>query len=84
MKRQDRQDRDELVDDLEATSADVADDAEQLTEIEHRKEALAPKEPAEVDALATQAEELARQILRKTQMEKQLADELSDHGPERK
>ncbi|MEP7360730.1 MAG: hypothetical protein ABI744_04035 [Chloroflexota bacterium] len=80
MTSRDRDKHDDLVDDLEATSADVADDAEQLTEIEHQKEALAPKEPGAVDALATKAEELARRILLKTQMEKHLADELSDRG----
>jgi hypothetical protein len=72
--------REELEEDLEATSADVADDAEELSEIEHEKEALAPHDPGAVDALATEAEQLAERILRKTQMEKQLADNLSRHG----
>jgi hypothetical protein len=68
--------RDEVEEDLEATSADIADDAEELTAIEHEKETLAPTEPATVDALASDAERLAQQILRKTRMEKQLADDL--------
>lgn len=69
--------RDELQQDLQATSADVADDAEELLAIEHEKEALAPEKPATVDQLAERAEQLAQRIVSKTQMEKQLADELS-------
>jgi len=76
--------RDETEEDLEATSADVADDAEQLSEIEHQKEALAPQDPAAVDAPAGDAEQLAKRILRKTEMEKQLADELSSRGGKRR
>jgi hypothetical protein len=64
----------ELGDDLHATSASIAVDAERLAAIEEEKEVLDADDPRMIE-LSAESEHLARGLVVKTSAETQLAKE---------
>jgi hypothetical protein len=70
---------DDLESDIQATTADISADAERLQAIEAVKATIDPADPRALD-LATQAEELARDIASKTVAERELVAEAAE-GP---
>jgi hypothetical protein len=67
----------ETGDDLRSTSESIVADAEQLRSIEERKQAL-PEGHPELTTLSAEAERIARDLVPKTVVERELADERSE------
>ncbi|HUG31232.1 MAG TPA: hypothetical protein VMQ65_12060 [Candidatus Limnocylindria bacterium] len=77
-------DDNEQRDDLAATSESLKGDAERLVDIENEKQALDAAD-SRVDALSGDAERIAEQILQKSRIERDLADDIApgDESPTR-
>ena len=69
----------EAGDDLRATSEDVVADAERLRRIEERKQAL-PADDPELIELSAEAERIARGLVPKTVVQRELATESVAEG----
>jgi hypothetical protein len=67
----------DAADDLKATAADLAADAERLAQVEREKVSLAPTDPRLKD-LASEAESIAQELPIKAAAQTELIKELAD------
>jgi hypothetical protein len=69
----------ELEDDLRATTEDIRGDAEELAALEQEKAQLDSDDPR-VRSLSRRGERIARRLVPKTLIERELADQMTGNG----
>jgi hypothetical protein len=75
---------DERMDDLQATSESLRDDARQIVDIEKEKASVRAGDPR-LSTLSREAERLAGEVQQKSRIERDLAESVNgDHEPGRK